>query len=170
MSRFHVIEQTIRRHGTRDRSAGAEIGHGNEPSRLRVKKYLPKTNSHARPGDVTILAVNADGFPDELYDSLWDDLLEQMQARKRRLRSIWIVDIANQAQGGDDEGIFGAEGRFTSIMWSEPATWVIVANKGQKTNKIMTAICCSWSISCGIKCPALLLLSAMVREQLICMS
>ncbi|KAK3112813.1 hypothetical protein LTR53_010524 [Teratosphaeriaceae sp. CCFEE 6253] len=77
----------------------AELGIEND-LRLRVKQYIPKTNTHPKSGDVTIIGAHANGFPKELYEPLWDDLYEHLDARGCRIRAIWIADIASQGQSG----------------------------------------------------------------------
>lgn len=65
---------------------------------MAVKQYIPKDNPNPRPGDVTIIGAHANGFPKELYEPLWDDLLARAQKNNFRIRSIWIADVAQQGQ------------------------------------------------------------------------
>lgn len=67
---------------------------------LCVKQYIPINNPNPEPGDVTIIGAHANAFPKELYEPLWDDLLEQSSKRGWRIRSIWIADVAHQGQSG----------------------------------------------------------------------
>nr|POF20048.1 abhydrolase domain-containing protein mpah [Quercus suber] len=99
MSQFNIFEHTVRTQHTRDRPAGSERGRDND-LRLHVKQYIPKTNTHAGPGDVTIIGAHANGFPKELYEPLWDELLQCLGAKGRRIKGIWIADIASQGQSG----------------------------------------------------------------------
>ena len=67
---------------------------------LSVKQYIPHNNPNPEPGDVTVIGAHANGFPKELYEPLWDDLLEQSMKQSWRIRSIWIADVAHQGQSG----------------------------------------------------------------------
>ncbi|KAI5290233.1 hypothetical protein KEM52_000524 [Ascosphaera acerosa] len=66
---------------------------------LAVKQYIPLENGAPQPGDVTIIGGHANGFPKELYEPLWEDLLVQSRG-KFRIRSIWMADVAWQGQSG----------------------------------------------------------------------
>ena len=69
---------------------------------LSVKQYTPKSNPHPQPGDITIIASQANAFPKELYEPLWDDLLNYSSNLNStgkppfRIRSIWMADVAHQ--------------------------------------------------------------------------
>ncbi|TKA25570.1 hypothetical protein B0A50_05431 [Salinomyces thailandicus] len=67
---------------------------------LEAKQYTPLSNPKPQEGDVTILATHAVSFPKELYEPLWDDLLEQSGHQGFRVRSIWVVDASNQGASG----------------------------------------------------------------------
>ncbi|KAI1777059.1 putative toxin biosynthesis protein [Hypoxylon cercidicola] len=70
---------------------------------LSVKQYVPVDNPAPRPGDVTILAAHANGFPKELYEPLWADLHLRLQSQKEngfRIRAVWIADVSNQGYSG----------------------------------------------------------------------
>lgn len=54
----HVLEsQHIREY------PGATANEQEEPLKLAVKQYIPLDNPNPQPGDVTILAAHANGFP-----------------------------------------------------------------------------------------------------------
>lgn len=99
MSNFRIIEHTIRSQHSRERFAGAELGLENK-LQLHVKRYIPKSNPSPKPGDVTIIGAIANAFPKEMHEPLWDDLDSRLQARGRRIRSIWIADPVNTGQSG----------------------------------------------------------------------
>ncbi len=63
---------------------------------IAIKQYTPLNNSNPKPGDVTIIAAHANGFPKELYEPLWDELLKRCQNYGFGIRSIWIADVAHQ--------------------------------------------------------------------------
>jgi hypothetical protein len=73
---FTITTHIVRAQHTRGRPAGAERGRENE-LRLHVKQYVPKTNPNPKPGDVTIIGAQANGFPKECYEPFWDDLYEK---------------------------------------------------------------------------------------------
>ena len=51
----------------------------------------------------------------ELYEPLWDDLYKQLASQNRRLRSIWIADVAQQGQSGVvNEAILGHDRELSS--------------------------------------------------------
>lgn len=110
ISHFRVVEHVVRCQHTRDRPAGAERGRDND-LRLHVKQYIPKSNTSPEAGDVTIIGAQANGFPKEVYEPMWDDLYECLQARGRNVRGIWIADIASQGQSGTmNEKLLGPDG------------------------------------------------------------
>ncbi|KAI2916225.1 hypothetical protein CBS147343_10474 [Aspergillus niger] len=81
------------------RPGAVKAGHESE-LRLAVKQYIPIDNPHPKEGDVTIIGAHANAFPKELYEPLWDDIHEQLASQNRRIRSIWIADVAQQGQSG----------------------------------------------------------------------
>lgn len=91
------------------------LAHSQEDTlHLAVKQYIPVDNPNPRPGDVTIIGAHANGFPKELYEPLWEDLLTQSKRHNFRIRSIWIADVAQQGMSsvlnedmlGNDPGWF----------------------------------------------------------------
>ncbi|KAE8312745.1 hypothetical protein BDV41DRAFT_538632 [Aspergillus transmontanensis] len=43
-----------------------------------------------------------------MYEPLWDDLEQRMNSLGRRIRSIWVADVAHQGQSSIlNEGILG---------------------------------------------------------------
>lgn len=67
---------------------------------LAVKHYTPRYEVH--DGDVTIIACHASAFPKELYEPIWSFMFERARqnAPGKRIRGIWIADVANQGQSG----------------------------------------------------------------------
>lgn len=82
--------------------------------RLSVNQYTPKDAGQPQPGDVTILACHASGFPKELYEPVWDAMLEHTRRFSAfRIRNIWIADVSNQnASGILNEDLIGNERKF----------------------------------------------------------
>ncbi|OKL60228.1 hypothetical protein UA08_04626 [Talaromyces atroroseus] len=75
---------------------------------IAVKQYIPLDNPHPQPGDVTIIAAHANGFPKELYEPLWEDIYARSKKHGFRIRSIWMADVAHQGQSGVlNENILG---------------------------------------------------------------
>ncbi|KAF7594572.1 hypothetical protein BBP40_008839 [Aspergillus hancockii] len=99
MSYFRIIEHTVRSQHIRDRFGATEPDQSTN-LRLAVKQYVPKSNERPFTGDVTIIGAHANGFPKEMYEPLWDDLYERMSVLGRRIRSIWVADVAHQGQSG----------------------------------------------------------------------
>ncbi|KAL4879337.1 Alpha/beta hydrolase family-domain-containing protein [Aspergillus karnatakaensis] len=66
------------------------------PLKLAVKKYTPVNNENPQPGDVTLVGFHGAGFPKELYEPLWEDLLARCTQSGIRVRAIWMADAANQ--------------------------------------------------------------------------
>lgn len=68
----------------------------NEALYLAIKQYTPLDNSSPKPGDITIIAAHANGFPKELYEPLWDELLKISSQNGFGIRGIWIADVVHQ--------------------------------------------------------------------------
>jgi hypothetical protein len=62
---------------------------------MAVKQYTP-LNSSPKAGDITIIAGHANGFPKELYEPLWDELLKRCHQFGFGIRGIWIADVVHQ--------------------------------------------------------------------------
>ncbi|KAL4977129.1 alpha/beta-hydrolase [Aspergillus desertorum] len=73
---------------------------GNDVLKLAVKRYTPRSNPNPQPGDVTIIGAHGSGFPKELYEPIWEEILSRLSAKGIRIRSIWIADTANQSASG----------------------------------------------------------------------
>ena len=68
---------------------------------LEVKQYTPRSNSAPQTGDVTVIGAHSNAFPKELYEPLWDDLLQYAtNSGAFRIRSIWVADVASQGASG----------------------------------------------------------------------
>ncbi|KAF2089009.1 hypothetical protein K490DRAFT_38616 [Saccharata proteae CBS 121410] len=75
---------------------------------LAIKQYTPLNNTDPKPGDLTIIGAHANGFPKELYEPLWEEMLHRSAVSGVRIRSIWIADVAQQgASGVLNEGKLG---------------------------------------------------------------
>ncbi|EXJ92588.1 hypothetical protein A1O3_01140 [Capronia epimyces CBS 606.96] len=97
LSRFRVIEHVVPAQHTRRWPRGTEVGYENA-LRLAVKQYVPKTNPEPQPGDITFIATHGNGFPKEMYEPMFDDLEDKMNGLGRKIRAIWIADMAHQGQ------------------------------------------------------------------------
>ncbi|KAK3303056.1 Alpha/beta hydrolase family-domain-containing protein [Chaetomium strumarium] len=96
---YRVVEHTVNCCHSREYATATVNGDADKP-RLAVKQYIPLDNPNPQPGDVTIIAAHANGFPKELYEPLWDDLHKRTPQSGIRIRSIWIADMWNQGQSG----------------------------------------------------------------------
>ncbi|RAL17221.1 putative toxin biosynthesis protein [Aspergillus homomorphus CBS 101889] len=94
---FRVVEHTVECQHIREYPA-ATADEQEDILNLAVKQYIPLDNSSPQPGDVTILAAHANGFPKELYEPLWEEIYARSQANGFRIRSIWMADVAHQGQ------------------------------------------------------------------------
>jgi len=99
LSHFRVTEHIPPTQHTRHWPRGTEVGYENA-LKLAVKQYVPLTNLDPQPGDVTFVAAHANGFPKEMYEPMFDDLFEKLSRLGRRIRAVWIADIAHQGQSG----------------------------------------------------------------------
>lgn len=83
---------------------------------IAVKQYVPLDYA-PQPGDITILATHASAFPKELYEPLWDDLLEQSRKAGYSIRSIWMADVANQgASYCLNETKIGSDRKYPTLL------------------------------------------------------
>ncbi|KAI1434750.1 Alpha/beta hydrolase family-domain-containing protein [Xylaria sp. CBS 124048] len=98
---FHIKEHIVPGQHIREWPR-ATANSQEEVLNLHVKQYTPKDNPSPQPGDVTILAAHANGFPKELYEALWVDLHAQSQSEGGfRIRGIWIADVSHQGYSGE---------------------------------------------------------------------
>ncbi|KAL6703180.1 hypothetical protein ACN47E_010109 [Coniothyrium glycines] len=67
-----------------------------EKLQLAIKQYTPLDNTNPKSGDITIIAAHANGFPKELYEPLWDELLKRCRKHGFNIRGIWIADVVHQ--------------------------------------------------------------------------
>ncbi|KAJ5297610.1 hypothetical protein PENANT_c005G00592 [Penicillium antarcticum] len=96
-SPFRIVEHVIPSQHIRE-YPGATANEQEESLQLAVKQYIPLDNPNPRPGDVTILAAHANGFPKELYEPLWEEIHARSQQNGFRIRSIWMADVAQEGE------------------------------------------------------------------------
>ncbi|OJD19017.1 hypothetical protein ACJ73_08672 [Blastomyces percursus] len=96
---FKVIEHTVPCQHIREypRAIATEQ---EETLWLSVKQYVPLDNPNPKPGDITIIGAHANGFPKELYEPLWEELLSRAKRHGFGVRGIWIADVAHQGNSG----------------------------------------------------------------------
>jgi len=88
---------------------------------LSIKQYTPLTNPTPKPGDITIIAAHANAFPKELYEPLWDELLQICKQYGFGIRGIWIADVVHQGQSGVlNEEKLGNDRNFPSSNYPIP--------------------------------------------------
>ncbi|KAJ5983802.1 hypothetical protein N7481_005901 [Penicillium waksmanii] len=90
---FRIVEHVVPGQHIREYPA-ATANSQEEPLNLAVKQYIPLDNPNPQPGDVTILAAHANGFPKELYEPLWEEIHARAKDAGFRIRSIWMADVA----------------------------------------------------------------------------
>ncbi|CAG8961238.1 hypothetical protein HYFRA_00013294 [Hymenoscyphus fraxineus] len=72
---------------------------------LCVKEYIPLNNIEAEEGSITIIAAHANGFPKEISEQLFEEII---QSCPNKIRGIWIADCANQGLSGiENEDLLG---------------------------------------------------------------
>ncbi|KAL7784966.1 Alpha/beta hydrolase family domain-containing protein [Trichoderma ceciliae] len=96
---FDIREHTIQASHIREYPR-ATANSQDAPLLLHVKQYTPKHGGPPRKGDMTIVGAHANGFPKEIYEPLYEDLLQELEKQGLRLRAIWIADAAHQGQSG----------------------------------------------------------------------
>ncbi|EAW10659.1 putative toxin biosynthesis protein [Aspergillus clavatus NRRL 1] len=94
---FRIVEHQVPCQHIRE-YPGATANEQEDVLHLAVKQYIPLDNPDPQPGDVTILATHANGFPKELYEPLWEEIHARSRANGFRIRSIWMTDVAHQGQ------------------------------------------------------------------------
>ncbi|KAK4864779.1 hypothetical protein LT330_001402 [Penicillium expansum] len=65
---------------------------------LHVKQYTPRYEGPVPADAISLIAAHGLGLPKELYEPLWDELLEQ--AAGFHIRGIWVADVASMNQSG----------------------------------------------------------------------
>ncbi|KAF4768545.1 hypothetical protein N7455_012132 [Penicillium solitum] len=96
-SPFRIVEHVVPTQHIRE-YPGATANDQEEPLHLAVKQYIPLDNPNPQPGDITILAAHANGFPKELYEPLWEEIHARSKQNGMRIRSIWMADVAHEGQ------------------------------------------------------------------------
>ncbi|KAL7622298.1 hypothetical protein AAE478_007802 [Parahypoxylon ruwenzoriense] len=102
---FHIKEHVLPAQHVRE-FARATATSQEDVLFISIKQYVPIDNPDPQPGDVTIIAAHANGFPKELYEPLWADLhARSLETGPRdgggfRIRGIWIADVSNQGYSG----------------------------------------------------------------------
>lgn len=107
---FEIIEHQVPASYIREYPRA--LAHSQEDTlTLAVKQYKPTSNPDPLPKHaVTIIAAHANGFPKELYEPLFIDLVAACKSQNPPIviRSIWIADIAHQnASGILNENLLG---------------------------------------------------------------
>lgn len=113
MSHYRIVEHKIPCQHIREYPRA--LAHSQEDVLyLAVKQYIPVENPDPQPGDITIIGAHANGFPKELYEPLWDELIGVSKDHGFRIRSIWMADVAQQGQSG----VLNEE-----LLGNDPAWW-----------------------------------------------
>ncbi|MCJ1433529.1 hypothetical protein MMC27_002892 [Xylographa pallens] len=67
---------------------------------IAIKQYIPLNEQEPDEHAITIIAAHALGFPKEVYEPLWDELLQRSRKNGFSIRGIWIADMYNQGASG----------------------------------------------------------------------
>ncbi|MCJ1443775.1 MAG: hypothetical protein MMC23_004275 [Stictis urceolatum] len=67
---------------------------------LAIKQYIPRDFNSSDSNAVTIIGTCGTGFPKEVYEPLWDELLNFSKTRNFSIRGIWVADMSNQGASG----------------------------------------------------------------------
>ncbi|KAJ5888769.1 hypothetical protein N7495_008810 [Penicillium taxi] len=92
--------------------------------KLSVKQYIPHrtTDSSNEEAPLTIIAAGGLGFPKELYEPLFEELLHRARSCGVTIRSIWIADMFNLGESGvvnqDNLGCDAAWIDHSRDLWS----------------------------------------------------
>ncbi|OTA38214.1 hypothetical protein BTJ68_01627 [Hortaea werneckii EXF-2000] len=97
-SKFSVREHVLPTSHIRE-YPHATSGDQEDVLQLAVKQYTPRRKVQAET-TITIIGGHANGFPKELYEPLWDELLERLQAKGIAIGNIFIADVAHQGTSG----------------------------------------------------------------------
>jgi hypothetical protein len=109
---FHVQEHIIPGQHFRSYAHGT-INDQEDEVQIAVKQYTPLDNFNPTPGDITIIAAHANGFPKELYEPLWDEIHALSKTTGFKIRNIWIADAHHQGISSIlNEQILGNDRRF----------------------------------------------------------
>ncbi|GKZ93410.1 hypothetical protein AnigIFM59636_006481 [Aspergillus niger] len=94
---FTVTEHAVP--GCHIREYPGSTVHQEDILNLHVKQYTPKNQAEPVPADaITIIAAHGAALPKELYEPLWDELLNQ--ATGFHIRNIWVADCASMNTSG----------------------------------------------------------------------
>ncbi|KAB8236078.1 alpha/beta hydrolase [Aspergillus alliaceus] len=100
VNNFQVIEHTVPGCHIRE-YAGSTAGRQEEVLHLHVKQYTPLDQPKPpSPDAVTIIAAHGIGLAKELYEPLWDEVLQRSKQNGFQIRSIWVADVANMGMSG----------------------------------------------------------------------
>ncbi|KAK4499832.1 hypothetical protein PRZ48_008018 [Zasmidium cellare] len=111
---FNIIPHEVLCQHVREYPGATKDGRDVE-LRLAVKEYVPK--KPLEDEGVTIIAAGGNGFPkvskdpeEEMYEPLWDDILNSLRMKGVTIRSIWTADMANQGRSSElNEGRIGTD-------------------------------------------------------------
>ncbi|PLB48303.1 putative hydrolase [Aspergillus steynii IBT 23096] len=68
---------------------------------LHIKQYTPKDQPQPVPADaITFIAAHGTALPKELYEPLWDELLDHSTRHGFKIRGIWVADCASMNSSG----------------------------------------------------------------------
>ncbi|KAB8270075.1 alpha/beta-hydrolase [Aspergillus minisclerotigenes] len=96
--------------------AGSTAGRQEDVLQLHVKQYTPLERPEPlSPEAVTIIAAHGVGLAKELYEPLWDEILQRAEGNNFQIRSIWVAEAANM--GGS--AILNEDKLSTDFSWMD---------------------------------------------------
>ncbi|OOO03840.1 hypothetical protein OAory_01022510 [Aspergillus oryzae] len=96
--------------------AGSTAGRQEDVLRLHVKQYTPLNPPEPlSPEAVTIIAAHGVGLAKELYEPLWNEILQRAERNNFQIRSIWIAEAASMGMSA----IFNEDKLSIDFSWMD---------------------------------------------------
>ncbi len=99
MTQFKILEHTIPGQHIRE-YPNATQNRQEDVFQIAIKQYVPIRDSEPGKDAVTIIGGHANGFPKEMYEPLWDELLQRSREQGFEIRGVWIADTSNSGVSG----------------------------------------------------------------------
>ncbi|KAK6811396.1 hypothetical protein RU639_012822 [Aspergillus parasiticus] len=106
--------------------AGSTAGRQEDVLQLHVKQYTPLYRSKPlSPEAVTIIAAHGVGLAKELYEPLWDEILQRAEHNNFQIRSIWVAEAVNMGMSA----ILNEDKLSTDFSWMDhPRGLLLIIN------------------------------------------
>ncbi|KAL9085406.1 MAG: hypothetical protein Q9159_004695 [Coniocarpon cinnabarinum] len=96
---FHIKEHEVPACHIRE-YAGSTASRQEDVLHLHARQYIPRSPQCPPADAVTLVAAHGAALPKELYEPLWDELLQRSSQQGFTIRAIWIADTVNFGQSG----------------------------------------------------------------------